>query len=108
MLTRGPRCSCGNLAHCRQLTVTPRLCEFVCVQGSGWTALMRAALKGRRAVVLKLLEEKADVKARNRAGWTPLQLASWGGHWRCDDVTACVFFVGGVCRRTDTVPHTVP
>jgi ankyrin repeat protein len=37
-------------------------------------------LKGRTLIIKLLFEKKADVKIRNKEGWTPLNLASKGGY----------------------------
>ena len=39
-----------------------------------------AARNGDTKIVMRLLNEGADVNARNFIGWTPLHFAAWNGH----------------------------
>ena len=48
--------------------------------GDGRTALQAAAEGGHRAVVERLLQQKADVNAHGYNGRTALQAAAEGGH----------------------------
>ncbi|PKA66067.1 E3 ubiquitin-protein ligase KEG [Apostasia shenzhenica] len=48
--------------------------------GWGWTALMRAAFKGRVEVIRALLEKGAAADARDEEGYTALHCAAEAGH----------------------------
>lgn len=55
-------------------------------ENGGGTALHFAASKGRLSVVELLVDNKADLNARNNKGWTPLISASSGGHLEIVDL----------------------
>jgi len=49
-------------------------------ENGGGTALHFSASKGHLSIVELLIDNKADLSARNNKGWTPLVSASNGGH----------------------------
>ena len=70
----------GTLDEIRKLLAAGANPNAPSFRGDGYTPLIEAAFRGRIAVVRLLIEKKADVKARSRAGWTALMSAAWEGH----------------------------
>ena len=46
----------------------------------GWTALILATKNGRLEIVKYLIDQKADIEAKDNDGWTALILAANNGH----------------------------
>ena len=46
----------------------------------GQTALHQSCLDGNLELVKLLVKFGADIRLANRDGWSPLHIATWGGH----------------------------
>lgn len=103
----------GELDHLRAIVERhPRLVDARAASdparkptgASGYTALHRAADRGRAEVAEYLLGRGADVNAADGAGWTPLHVAARAG--RLDVVKLLVSRGADVGARTAPVPET--
>jgi len=70
----------GTVDEIRKLLASGANPNAPSYRGDGYTPLIEAAFRGRLDVVRLLIDKKASVNARSRAGWTALMSAAWEGH----------------------------
>ena len=70
----------GDSAAVRQMLTEGARVGLNSMDGEGWTALHRAVRSGDLELVRLLVSHGADFRLADRDGFSPLHLASWGGH----------------------------